>query len=165
MAVKKITIASLLLALSMIIGIIENLIPPVVPMLPYIKIGFSNIVIILAIVILNYKYSLLIASIKSVLVPLFVGNPIMILYSLPSALLATVLSTIVILSKKISIPVTSMLSAILHNIIQLSVAALMTNYLVFGYLPYFIIIGCISGLITGVISFVLIKYLPKKAIL
>ncbi|HHT83611.1 MAG: Gx transporter family protein [Christensenellales bacterium] len=162
MRAKKLTLAALLLAVSMIVGIIENLIPPVIPMLPYIKIGLSNMVIIVTIVLLDYKYALAVIALKSIFVPIFVGNPVMILYSLPSSIASTALSSLLIYSKKLGIPSVSMLSAITHNILQLCVAAIMTNYLVFGYLPYFIIIGSVSGFLTGVISYITIKYLPKN---
>lgn len=165
MQTKRIAIAALLLAVALIIGIIENLIPPIIPMLPYIKIGLSNMVIIVAILLLDAKYAFTIIGIKSVLVPLFIGNPIMIFYSLPSALIAVAITALCLNTKKISIPATSILSAIIHNFIQVSVAAIMTNFLVFGYLPYFIVIGAIAGLVTGIFSFVIIKYIPQKNII
>ncbi|HHU43684.1 MAG: Gx transporter family protein [Bacillota bacterium] len=157
---KNLAIASMLLAASMIIGVVENLIPPIIPFLPYVKLGLSNVVIIIAILLLNYKYAFAIIALKSILVPLLVANPVMILYSLPSSLLSVALTTALLYTRRLSIPVISVLSAILHNIIQLCVAAIMTNSLVFGFLPYFIIIGSVSGLITGIISFVTIKYIP-----
>lgn len=162
MQTKRIATASLLLAVALIIGIIENLIPPVLPMFPYIKIGLSNMVIIVAILLLDYKYAFTIIGIKSILVPIFLGNPIMIFYSLPSSIIAVAITSISLYSKKISIPATSILSAIVHNFIQVCVAAIMTNALVFGYMPYFIIIGSIAGLITGVFTFILLKYIPEK---
>lgn len=165
MSAKKISVAAMVLAMALIIGVIENFIPPIVPFLPYVRIGLSNVVIIFAIIILNYKYALAVSVIKSVLVPLFVGNPVMILYSLPASFLSAAISCLLIYSKKISIPSVSMLSAIVHNLIQLCVAALMTNALVFGYAPYFLIAGSVSGFVTGVAAFVLIKYLPKKILI
>ena len=80
---KNLAIASMLLAASMIIGVVENLIPPIIPFLPYVKLGLSNVVIIIAILLLNYKYAFAIIALKSILVPLLVANPVMILYSLP----------------------------------------------------------------------------------
>lgn len=165
MSAKKISVASMVLAVALIIGVIENFIPPIVPFLPYVRIGLSNVVIIFAIIILNYKYALAISVIKSTLVPLFVGNPVMILYSLPASVISTAISCFLLYSKKISIPSVSMLSAIIHNLIQLCIAALMTNALVFGYAPYFVIAGSVSGFVTGVAAFVLIKYLPKKILI
>lgn len=162
MNTKKIALAAMILAVALIIGVIENLIPPIVPFLPYVRIGLSNVVIIVAIILLNYKYALAVSAIKSILVPLFIGNPVMILYSLSASVLSTVISSLLIYSKKISMPSVSMLSAIVHNLVQLCVAALMTNALVFGYAPYFVIAGSVSGFVTGIAAFVVIKYLPEK---
>ncbi|MDD4316804.1 MAG: Gx transporter family protein, partial [Clostridia bacterium] len=153
---KKISVAALLLSVALIIGVIESLVPPIIPFLPYVRIGLSNAVIIVVIILLNYKYAIMVSVIKSVLVPLFVGNPVMILYSLPASLFAAALGSILLYSKKISIPSSSILSAIVHNLVQLCVAALMTNSLVFGYAPYFVIIGGVSGLLTGVIAYIII---------
>ncbi|MFW5780402.1 MAG: Gx transporter family protein [Bacillota bacterium] len=159
---KNLAISALLLSIAMIIGVVENLLPPIIPFLPYIKLGLSNVVIIVAILLLNYKYALVIIAIKSVLVPIFVGNPIMIMYSLPSSVLSVALSSILLLTRKTSIPATSILSAILHNITQLLVASIMTSQLVFGFLPYFIAIGGVSGLVTGIISYITIRYIPQS---
>lgn len=164
MQVKTLSKIALLLALALIIGTIENLMPPILPVLPYVKIGFSNIIIIIAILILNWKYSLLIFAIKSILIPIFLGNPIMILYSLPSSIIAVLISSILLKTKKISIPSTSTISAIIFNIVQLFVASLMTNNLVWGYSPYFVIIGSISGFGTGILTYLMIKYLPEKVL-
>lgn len=159
---KKLALSALFLAVALIIGVIENLIPPIFPFLPYIKIGFSNIVIITAIIALSYRYALIISILKSVFVPLLVGNPIMIFYSLPAGLASAVLCSVLLATKKVGIPTVAILSAILHNVVQLAVAAIMTNALVFGYLPYFVVIGTLSGLATGTISFFVIKALPEK---
>ncbi len=162
MSTRKIAYSAVLLAVSMIIGVIENLVPPLIPILPYVKIGFSNVVIIVAIILLDYRYALGIISIKSVLVPIFIGNPIMILYSLPSVVISTIVSALLVYTKKFGIPTISMVSAVVFNFVQLTVAVIMTNYLVFGYLPYFIIIGSVAGLITGMIAYLTVKYIPKK---
>jgi heptaprenyl diphosphate synthase len=161
MRAKKIAVAAVTLALALIIGVIENFIPPIVPFLPYVRIGLSNVVILTAIILLNYKYALAASVLKSVLVPLFVGNPVMILYSLPASLISTLIGVLMLATRKLSIPAVSILSATVHNLIQLCVAALMTSALVFGYAPYFVIAGSVSGLITGVAAYILIRYLPK----
>lgn len=159
---KRVALSSLFLAVALCIGVIENLVPPVLPMFPYVKIGFSNIVIIAAILILDWKYALIIACLKSVLVPLFVGNPVMIFYSLPSAAIAVLVSTLILYTGKVSIPVTSMIAAVIHNLSQLCVAAIMASYHVFAFTPYFVVIGILSGMVTGLISYFVIKYMPEK---
>ena len=85
----------------------------------------------------------------------------MILYSLPASLISTLIGVLMLATRKLSIPAVSILSATVHNLIQLCVAALMTSALVFGYAPYFVIAGSVSGLITGVAAYILIRYLPK----
>lgn len=162
MKAKKLASAAILLASAMCIGIIENLIPPVFPFLPYVKIGFSNIVIITAILLLDIKFAVIIVVLKSVAVPLILGNPVMILYSLPASVISTLFSFLLLSLKKPGIPAISIFSAILHNLSQLCTAAIMTNSLVFGYAPYFILTGALSGFATGIIVYFVIKSLPKN---
>lgn len=158
---KFIAKTAVFLTLALCIGVVENLIPPIFPFMPYLKIGFSNIVIVLSVLLLNSSATFIIVVLKSFLVPIFVGNPIMILYSLPASIVTTTATVLLLRLKKFGIPAISIVSAILHNLSQLCIASLMTNYLVFGYTPYFVLIGTLSGLATGIISYVLVRVLPK----
>ena len=156
---------AILLALALIIGVIENLIPAIIPSLPFVKIGFSNIVIIFAIVAVGTPSALIISVIKSILVPLFVGNPIMITYSLSASLTATLIMCLLLNTRMFSIPVVSIIGAIIHITMQLLIAALMTStFMVFSYFFYLALISIISGLATGTISYILIRFFPKNII-
>ena len=162
---RYIVYTAILLALALIIGVIENLIPAIIPSLPFIKVGFSNIVIIFAIVAIGTPSALIIAIVKSILVPLFVGNPIMIAYSFSASLTATLIMCILLNVRTFGIPVVSVIGAIIHITMQLLVASLMTNtFMVFSYFFYLALVAIISGLATGTISYILIRFFPKNII-
>ncbi len=162
---KKLALSGIMLALALIVGTIENLIPPIVPILPFVKIGFSNIVSMFSLITIGFIPALIIISFKAILVPIFVGNPMMIAYSLPSSLISLLIVFIILKTKKVGIPTISIISAIVHNVIQLSVASIiMESTLVFGFTPYLILTGFISGLITGIITYLLLKFLPYEII-
>ncbi len=163
---KKLALSGILLALALIIGMIENLIPPIIPMLPFVKIGLSNIVIMFCAIVVGFTPALIITCFKATLVPLFVGNPMMIAYSLTASLVSLLIVFILLKTKKIGIPTISLISAIIHNIMQLIVASIiMESSYVFGFLPYLILTGFISGFVTGIITHLLIKFLPKEIVI
>ncbi len=162
---KKIAVTALLCALSMMLGVVESLLPPVIPALPFVRIGLGNAVIGLAVIILGAPYAITISVIKSVAVPLIVGNPIMAIYSLAGGVSSAVLTAILIDIRKISLPVTGILSATLHNLMQLTVAALMTSTAeVFSLSVPLFLFGAIAGFGTGTVQYLLIKALPEKAL-
>jgi heptaprenyl diphosphate synthase len=161
MNTKRLSSLIILSALTLIIGIIESLLPPILPFLPYVRIGFSNIVIVYALFKLGVKEAYLLAVIKSVFTGIFLGNPIIIAYSLPSSLISLTLITLLVKANKNSLCAISAAGAVCHNLCQLGVAAIMvSSALVFSYLPYFVLAGALSGYAVGVIVLLLFKRLP-----
>ncbi|MBQ9276367.1 MAG: Gx transporter family protein, partial [Clostridia bacterium] len=43
---KRIALSGIFLALALIVGVLENLLPPIVPALPYAKLGLGNVVLL-----------------------------------------------------------------------------------------------------------------------
>ncbi|MGI6593925.1 MAG: Gx transporter family protein [Christensenellales bacterium] len=163
--IKKLSITSIFLTLALILGVIENLIPPIIPFLPFIKIGLSNLILIFIIVVFSWKESLIISLLKSIIVPLMIGNPIMIIYSLPASLISTISNATLINLKKLSLVIISVLGAIVHNLIQLIVASfVLSSISVFALMPYLLLLAIISGLSIGLISFFLIKKIPQTLV-
>lgn len=163
---KKLALSGIMLALALIIGTIENLIPPIIPLLPFVKIGLSNVVITFSAITIGFVPTLIIVAFKSILVPIFIGNPMMITYSLSASLVSLGIVFLLLKTKKVGIPTISIVSAITHNLVQLSVASLiMESALVFGFTPYLILTGFLSGLITGILTYLLVRFLPSEIIL
>lgn len=159
----KIARAAMTLAAALILGLVENMLPPVVPAVPFIKLGLSNVAVAFAAIVVGAPYALLTAILKSVLVPLFVGNPIMIAYSLAGGFASCIVTVILIYVKKLSLPFISVLASLTHNFSQLGVAVLMTgSFAVAAYSPVLLLTGTAAGIVTGVIIYVAIKYLPEK---
>lgn len=160
--VKNIAVTGVVLSVTLILGVAESLLPPIFPALPFFRIGLSNVAVLFAAVTLGYFKTSVIVVAKSFLVPIFSMNPIMFVYSLPSAFLSFTLAFLLIKLKKIGLSCISFLAAILNNIVQVAVAALMTtSSAVFFYLPYLIVLGGLSGVLTGFAVTLLLKALPK----
>ncbi|MDD3947185.1 MAG: Gx transporter family protein [Clostridia bacterium] len=160
---KMIAYTAITLSAALIIGVIESLLPPVIPALPFLRLGLSNIVLIFALVALGAAPAFTIAFLKSVLVPLLVGNPIMIAYSLPAALLSLGATALLVYTRKFGLPTVSTVASLVHNMVQLCVASLMTGTaLVFGYAPYLIFTGTLTGLAVGFAAYLILRFFPKK---
>ncbi|HHX48929.1 MAG TPA: Gx transporter family protein [Clostridiales bacterium] len=163
--IKKLSIIAIFLALALIIGVIENLIPPIIPFLPFIKIGLSNLILIFVIIAYSWKEAITISILKSIIVPLMIGNPIMIMYSLPASLIATMFNSTLISFRKFSLIVISIFGAVIHNLIQLVVGSFMLSSIsVYALMPYLMLLSIVSGLIIGLIAVLFVKKFPQQII-
>ncbi len=162
---KKLSLTAILLAFALIIGTIEHSLPPLIPYLPFVRVGLSNVVVLFSAIVVGVFPAVIICILKSTLVPLFIGNPMMIAYSLSASFISLICAILLIKTKKIAIPTIAIFSSIVHNVVQLCVASIiMENTYSFAFLPYLAVIATISGLTTGIITYLLIKFLPNKII-
>lgn len=157
MNVKRITQLSLLTTIALIIFIVELRIPNLV-MIPGVKLGLANIVTVYAVYHYTAKETMMIVISRILLGSIFGGNISAIFYSLGGAMLC--LAGMLLLRHMIDekyIWICSILGAVLHNIGQIAVAALMMKTTaVISYLLFLLISGCISGAFTGIIAQILI---------
>lgn len=148
-------------AMALILALFEYLLPPIVPVLPFAKVGISHIIILAVLIIMRWNDALIVFTIRSVFLAIFTGNPSMLLYSIPAGLISLVIMMTLLKTRKFSIPAISMASGSIHNLVQIIVAAAITgSFAVFAYLPYLMVFGAIAGLVTGMVCYLLIKKLP-----
>jgi len=152
---KKIALFSIYLSLSFIFSYLEALLPISIGV-PGIKLGLSNILILIALYQFNLRSTIFLSIIKNVLVSITFGSLSMLLYSLSGGFLSILAMWI---GKKLSFSIigVSVLGAVFHNIGQLLVALLVIQTLQLVY--YFSVL-----LITGVIAGILIGYLSKECL-
>lgn len=163
---RKIAYISLMLAVALIISIVESLIPPVIPMLPMVKLGLSNVVILFTYIVFGGKIATLVLTLRCFLVAVFSGNFFSLAFSLPAGVFSLMVGIMLIRTGKNSLTMISCVSAIFHNIVQIFVASLITNSAsVFIYLPYLFVIGGMSGMLTGFITMLIIKKMPTSMFL
>ncbi len=162
---KKIAYTAILLAIALVVGIIENALPPIVPALPFVRLGLSNTIIMFALLSIGYTRTAIIGLGKSTIVPVFVGNPIMILYSLPATIISLSVAYLLFKCKKFSIIIVSAFSAVVHIMMQLVVAQIATGTAyVWGYLPYLAITSIVAGVGTGIVAWLLVRHIPQHLI-
>lgn len=157
---SKIALTGLLATLATITFLLENLFPPLI--LPGAKMGLSNIFILLAFITLGKVSAFSVLIVKAVLGSLFSGNISAIMYSLPAGTIALTLEVLILtFVKRISIICTSVFGSVVNITVQNVVFCVITdtlNYL--SYLPYFVIIGVVSGIIVGFSVYILVKRIP-----
>lgn len=157
---------SAFVALSLLLFYVENFLPPLIPVVPFAKIGLSNIVTLVALYCIGGRRAFVVLVTRCVLASLFMGNVFSLVYSLSGA----VASFLVMLffyktcRKFLNICVISVLAAITHNIVQVLIAwAIVGNIYVLSFLAYLLLISIIAGIITALCAkFAISKIYLKK---
>ena len=149
---KQVATAALLAALALIFGYIEFLIP-ISLAAPGIKLGIANIVIVIALYKLGWKWTLPINVVRVLLSALLFGSMFSALYSLAGALLSFIVMAILKACGKFSIVGVSMAGGVAHNVGQLLVACFaMQTFNVLYYYPVLLISGLATGIGIGILA-------------
>lgn len=161
---KKITLTALLSALSLLAFMLESLFPPL--LIPGAKLGLGNIFTFLALIVLGVPHAFITLGVKLIFGAIFSGGVSALMYSLPSGLVSLSLTAILIYYSKgkLSVLAISSLSAVVHNAVQLTVYALITDISVFYLMPYLTLIGMLSGIMVGLVVFYIIRFLPQRVV-
>ena len=159
-AAKKTALFGMMVALAFTFSYLESLLPFNFG-IPGVKLGLANLVVVVALYVMNEKTALPIAVIRILLAGLTFGNAYSLAYSLAGGLLSF---AVMALAKrtKLSVMGVSMLGGVSHNIGQIAVAAvLMGTYRIAYYLPVLLIAGLLTGLLLGIVSKLIIDRLTK----
>lgn len=159
MELKKLVRISMLLSISVVLGILESMIPFLSGVIPGLKIGLANIIIMYVL----YTYSVKDAYLLSISRVFLVGMlrtglfNITFLFSLVGALFS--LTTMIIFKyTKLSIVGVSIIGSIFHSLGQIIVAIIILKQsAMIYYLPVLILVSIPTGIITGFIAKELIK--------
>ncbi len=161
---KKIATAALLSALAIIFGYIEFLIPISVAA-PGIKLGVANIVIVIALYKLGWKWALPVNVVRVLLSALLFGSVFSALYSLAGAILSFIVMTLLKKTNLFSIVGVSMAGGVAHNVGQLIVACLaMETTNVLYYYPVLLVSGLATGIGIGIIATLVLNKFKTKPI-
>ena len=145
-----ITQTALLSTLAIILSMLEALLPPLPIPIPGGKLGLSNVVTFFTIQNLGVKSTLIVVLFKAIFAGLTRGG-IAFVMSLCAGVLSALVMYCFLISKGnyfgyIGIAV---FSAVCHNTVQISIAALLTDSSVFFYFPVLLILSVIAGCLTG----------------
>lgn len=151
-----------MLALALILSIVESYIPPIVPMLPYAKIGLTNVVLLACFLLVGVFEGYAVLLLKCLLAAVFAGNFSMLIWSVPSSLVAYTVMVLLFKTKIFSTVGLSVAGGMLHNFTQILVATIVVGTSVFFYLPYMLLAGGIAGFATGIICHFAVEGLKPK---
>lgn len=149
---NKIAYWGVFLALALVCSYVESLIP-ISFGIPGVKLGLTNIVVILMLYTIGAKDAILISVLRIILASFMFGNAFSIIYSLAGGILSFVVMLLLKNTGKLKILSISTAGGISHNVGQLIVAALVVeNYNILFYVPVLIIAGIITGFLIGLLA-------------
>lgn len=161
---KKLALSAILAALAMILSYVEAMVPMPVP-IPGIKLGLANLVILLAIYRLGFKYALAINCIRILVTGLLFTGAFGILYSLAGGLLSLLVMYLLYRTGIFSMVGVSMAGGVAHNLGQLLTACLiMSNIRLMSYFAVLLFAGMSSGILMGIVAWLVCQRLPHLKI-
>lgn len=161
MDLKKITKLSMLISLSVVISIIESYIPIFNNIIPGLRLGLSNVIILYVLYNYSFKESIYVSLVRVLLVGLLRTGlfSITFFFSLSGAILSIISMYIVKKIKLLSIIGVSIVGSITHSIGQILIAILLLrNNTIIYYLPYLLIFSIPTGILTGIITKKVLDY-------
>ena len=134
---NKIAYWGVFLALALVCSYVESLIP-ISFGIPGVKLGLTNIVVILMLYTIGAKDAILISVLRIILAGFMFGNAFSIIYSLAGGILSFVVMLLLKKTGKLKILSISTAGGISHNILF--------------YVPVLIIAGIITGFLIGLLA-------------
>ena len=158
---RKIAEFGLLLALAVLFGYVEALIPIPLPV-PGMKLGLANIVIVTVLYLSGWKITIIISALRVVIVGLLFGNLFSITYGLAGTALSILGMTLLRRTKRFSVLSVSALGGVLHNCGQILIATLVViGFPWQWYLPILMLAGLAAGTITGYLHSLLLPRVKR----
>ena len=157
----QLALYGILIALAFILSWLETLLPnPLEGMVPGIKLGLANLVVIITLYRLGIPAAITISLTRVLLTAFTFGNLSMFFYSLAGAALSLLVMILLKQLPHFSSTGLSIAGGIAHNLGQIAVAMLVLGSSLFYYLPYLLLGGCVSGLLIGLLASLILQHLP-----
>lgn len=148
---KKIALSGLFLALALIVSLLESLLPPIVPALPYAKLGLGNVVLLMCFVLVGVREGYCVLLLRCLLAAVFASNFSSLMWSVPAALAAYTAMYLLYKTRFFSTVALSAVGGMVHNAVQMAVGVGVAGSAVAVYLPYMLVAGGVAGVATGIV--------------
>lgn len=161
---NKLIFLSVIVSVGLGLSVLESAIPLPI-MIPGAKLGLSNMVVLVTLVVFGFKEGLTVSILKSSVLMLITGSISSFIYSLSGSILSCIAMFIAykFFSKIFSLIGVSIIGALFHNFAQVSVASLMMNNLrIYTYLPFLMLISLFTGYFVGLASIYIVDNLRKS---
>ena len=149
------------LALAVIFGYVEALIPVPVPV-PGIKLGLTNLVITAILYVYGYREALVVTALRVFIIGFLFGNLFSIAYGLTGAVLSLTVMAFLKRTGLFGVIGVSAAGGVSHNIAQVMTAYFMvTGFPVRWYMPILMLAGVGAGILTGIADVMIIPRLHR----
>lgn len=159
---RRLALSAMFAALALIFSYVEAIIPFSIG-IPGIKLGIANLVIIIALYEMNFRYAFTINVVRILVAGLLFNGFFGAVYSLAGGILSIILMWALKQIGHFSMIGVSMAGGLAHNLGQLSVAALIvSNFKMFLYFPVLMFSGIITGILIGIVAYIVDSKVPKS---
>ena len=150
----------MLLALSVVLNIIENMVPLFNGTIPGVKLGLANIVILFVLYEYGFKEAFSLSITRVFLVGILHSGLFSVAFFLSMAgAILCIIAMGLFKKTKLSIVGVSVVGSLFHSLGQVIVVAFFLNSMsAFNYLPIIALFAVPTGIITGILSKELVKY-------
>lgn len=158
---NKMIFLSILVSIGLALSVLESAIPLPIAV-PGARLGLSNIVVLVTIIIFGFKEGIIVSMLKSIVLVLVTGSISSFIYSFSGAILSCVVMYVAykLFSKIFSLMGVSILGALAHVTAQITVASLIMNNLrIYTYLPFLMLTSIFTGYFVGLSSTYIVKNL------
>lgn len=147
---KEVALSGVLFALAMALSCFESVLAPMFGLMPGIKIGLANIVVMYALFFMGWKQALLLTLLKSFFALLIRGAVAGFLSCCGGICSVVVLMLLIKLPCRPTYLILSVCGAVMHNLGQLLGASLiLSSAFAMGYAPILLVSGLVMGAITS----------------
>lgn len=161
---KKTVRLSLFLALAIVLNIIESFIPLFNGYIPGLKLGLANIIVLFVLYFYSFKDALYISILRVLLVGILRTGlfSITFFFSLGGALCSCIFMYLSKKFLKLSMIGVSIVGSIMHSVGQILIASFIFKMSLGYYLPFLLILSIPTGIIVGLVSKKLLKYVQDN---
>lgn len=160
LSTRSLALSAMLAALALIFSYVEALIPLPVPV-PGIKLGIANLVIVMAIYKLGFRYAFTINCVRIVIAGLLFSGVFGMIYSFAGGILSLLVMYLLQRTGWFSMVGVSMAGGVAHNLGQLITASLLVQSVrMMSYFSILLFSGLISGIFIGVLASLIYRRLP-----
>ncbi len=157
----KVALMGVLFALAIALSWLEGIVAPMLGLLPGIKLGLANVVVLYALLFLSRRSAAVLVLLKAVFALLTRGGVAALLSLCGGAASLLIMLLLLVLQKKPSIILLSIFGALSHNVGQLLAARLMLGPLSLYYAPVLLLCGIVMGVLTSLVLRALLPPLSR----
>lgn len=157
---SKLAFSAMFAALALIFSYIEVLIPIPIPV-PGVKLGVANLVIIIALYRMGFRYAFSINCVRIVIAGLLFSGVFGMIYSFAGGILSLIVMALLKRTGLFSMVGVSMAGGVAHNLGQLIAACIIVSTAsLMSYFTVLLFTGLIGGILIGILAYTVERRLP-----